>query len=121
MARDDRGSAGLLALWVGALVVATAAAGVLWGGAVVARHRAGVAADLAALAAAQALAAGTGDPCRAAARVAATASADVTTCQLLADSSVLVVVRVAAPGGRTGRWDLGMPPARARARAGVPP
>jgi secretion/DNA translocation related TadE-like protein len=79
------------------------------GGAVTARHRAGAAADLAALAAA-------GDPatgCASAARVAAANSARLVGCERLPDGSWLVTVvsPVAGRGGRIG-------PARGVARAG---
>ncbi|MDQ1599211.1 MAG: hypothetical protein QOD68_685 [Actinomycetota bacterium] len=118
--RPDRGSAGLLAVWVAAVVVASAVVAVVWGGVLVARHRAGRTADLAALAAAGGLARGT-EPCPAAARVAAAAGADLTSCAVLPDGSVLVVVEVPALPRLATTWGLDVPPARARARAGPPP
>lgn len=112
----EAGSAGLAMVWVAAVVLAAAIAAVAWGAALVARHRAGRTADLAALAAAAQLQAGTPEPCRAAARVAATAAAEVEICSVLTDGSVQVVVRLSprAPGP----WNLVLPAARARARAG---
>lgn len=112
----DRGSAGLLMVWAAAVVLAAATAAVVWGGAVVARHRATRTADLAALAAASAAASGGDRPCSAAVRVARPAGADVAACELLPDGSVLVVVELQVPVAVPG---LDMPPARARARAGV--
>ena len=66
----DRGSAGLLAGWVAAVVVLSAVVASGWAGAVTARHRAGSIADLAALAAARATELGVAAPCAAAAEVA---------------------------------------------------
>ena len=113
----DRGSAGLLMVWVAAVVLAATTAAVVWGGVVVARHRATRTADLAALGAARAAAEGDGSPCTAAVRVARPAGAEVATCELLPDGSVLVVVELGVPVAVPG---LNMPPARARARAGAP-
>lgn len=117
-APGEVGSAGLLAVWVAAVVVAAATAAVVWGAALVARHRAGRTADLVALAAAAQVQAGNPDPCGAAGRLAALAGAVVESCRVLPDRSVLVVVRLhrSAPGP----WGLVVPPARARARAGRP-
>ena len=120
-AGTEVGAAGLLAVWVAAVVLAVTGAGVVWGGAVTARHRAGRAADLSALAGATAAAAGAfgpGQPCAEAALVATANGAVVTGCAVAADGSVLVAVQVATP--RALRF-LGMPPARARARAGALP
>lgn len=112
----EAGSAGLVMVWVAAVVVAAAIAAVAWGAALVARHRAGRTADLAALAAAAEVQAGAPDPCRAAGRLAATAAAEVESCSVLPDGSVLVVVRL--PPRAPGPWNLVLPAARARARAG---
>ena len=117
----DRGSAGLLAVWVAALVVLAAVLAVCWGGVVLARHRAGSLADLAALAAARSAELGSAEPCSAAVEVAAAAGGRLEACEELADGSTGVVVAVEGPmaGGPLG-W-LDTEPARARARAGVPP
>ncbi len=117
----ERGSAGLLLVWVSALVVVATAAAAVWGGAVVARHRAARAADLAALAAARSAATGWAEPCAVAARVAAAQGARVQSCGRLLDGSTAVVVAVDGPdpGWLFGLADLG--PARARARAGTAP
>jgi secretion/DNA translocation related TadE-like protein len=97
----------------------------VWGTAVAARHRAARTADLAALAAADTLVNGGGDPCAAARRVAVatTPAAEVPTCSILGDS-VLVVVELPLAGSSVGagllaRLVADMPPARGRARAGV--
>lgn len=109
---DDRGSASVLVLsllavlaLVGGLLVA---AGVL----VVTRHRAGSAADLAALAAAARVLDGPGVACAAADRVARAVGASVTGCALQ-EGGAVVTVEVLPPGGLAA---LG--PARAVARAG---
>jgi secretion/DNA translocation related TadE-like protein len=116
---DDGGSA---TVWVAVLcltvwAVGLAATGV--GVALVARHRAESAADLAALAAARAAARGDPDPCAQARRVTGAVRARVARCQPASDGSVLIVTEVAVPGlpGGAARW-ADMPPARARARAG---
>jgi secretion/DNA translocation related TadE-like protein len=94
--------------------VATVALSV--GGALVARHRAASAADLAALAGARVMTDHVGDPCVEARRVAAAAQARLIACDRLADGSLQVVAEVALPP-LLARWP-DMPPARARARAG---
>jgi secretion/DNA translocation related TadE-like protein len=111
----------LLAVWVAALVVLSAVLAVGWAGVVTARHRAGSVADLAALAAARAAELGAAEPCGVAAEVAAAGGARLESCRALADGSTGVVVAVAGPvvGGPLGWLHTG--PARARARAGVPP
>ena len=122
-ALGDRGSAGLLAVAAAAVVLAATVVALTWGSAVTARHRAARTADLAALAAARAAADGLPDPCAAANRVTAASRATMAACELLADGSVLVVVEIpvlastATPGGLL---DAHVPPARGRARAGVP-
>jgi secretion/DNA translocation related TadE-like protein len=121
--RGDRGSAGLLAVAAAAVVLAATVVALTWGSAVTARHRAARSADLAALAAAQAAAAGLPDPCAAAGRVAAASRATVTSCDVLADGSVLVVVAVpllASTATTAGLLDAHVSPARGRARAGAP-
>jgi len=97
----------LVAVTAGALAVA---------GALVARQRAESAADLAALAAARG-----GAGCAVAARVAAAAGGRVVACAVDGSAvapDVSLVVEVPVPGVLAA---LDVPPARARARAGVPP
>ena len=113
----DDGAGTVLALGVvavlGALVLACAALG----SAVVARHRANAAADLAALAAAdRTLGRIPGAPCPAAAAVAAADGAAVSSCTVAPDGSVTVAVSVGLPSPLDR---LGV--ARAQARAGRPP
>jgi secretion/DNA translocation related TadE-like protein len=121
-ARNQRGSAGLLAVAAAAVVLAAILVSLTWGSAVTARHRAARTADLAALAAAQAAADGLPDPCATAGRVAGANSATVVSCEVLADASVLVVVEVPLLAGAASRGllDAHVSPARGRARAGVP-
>jgi secretion/DNA translocation related TadE-like protein len=102
----------VVGIGLGAVVCAAAVVGVLLGGAVAARHRAGTAADFAAIAAAQRWADGRSVACRAAARVAADDGAQVDSCRVSgAIAEVRVSVPVPGPLGRLG-------PARATARAG---
>ncbi len=113
--RDLRGDAGGATVWVLSLSLALLAAGlaaISVGSAVVARHRAGAVADLAALAAAQAQARGESAPCRWALRVAKESSAEILACRV-ESRSVLVVAQA------TGGSVAGHAPARARARAGT--
>ena len=123
-AGHDRGSAGLLAVAAAAVVLAATVVALTWGSAVTARHRAARTADLAALAAAQAAAAGLPDPCAAAGRVAAASRATVASCAVLTDGSVLVVVEVpllaSTATAPRGLLDAHVSPARGRARAGAP-
>jgi len=88
-----------------------------WAASLVSRQRAEAAADLAALAAARTLVAG-GAPCPAGHRVAAASGARLVGCTA-SGSAVTVVVQVPLPS--LGVLGLDVPPARARARAGVPP
>jgi secretion/DNA translocation related TadE-like protein len=83
------------------------------GAAVVARHRASVVADLAALAAADALIGGAQAPCVSAARVAHAQGGHLVQCRVDVDE-VLVVAEMP-----TGTLLGFLPPARARARAGA--
>ena len=118
---DERGSAGLLAVVAAAVVLAATLVALTWGAAVTARHRAARTADLAALAAAQAMAGGFPDPCTAAGQVAGASNATVVSCGVLADGSVLVVVEVPLLGAAAtsaGPLELHVSPARGRARAG---
>jgi len=110
--RDDRGAATVfaVALIVVLIGVLTGAAAV--GAAVIGRHRAQSAADLAALAAAGAVAAGPGQSCSRAATVAEAMDSRVGHCAV---ERLDVVVDVAVPV-RFGRWHLG--DAHGRARAG---
>jgi secretion/DNA translocation related TadE-like protein len=112
----DRGSATVWVLAVCLLTWSGTTAALSIGAAVVTRHRAESAADLAALAGARAAADGAGDPCAAANRVAEAMRARVAACDLLGDGSVQVVTVIALPG-LLAQW-RGLPPARARSRAG---
>ena len=116
----ERGSAGVLAVATAAVVLAATLVALTWGSAVIARHRAARTADLAALAAARAVAGGLPDPCAAAGQVAGASRATVVSCDVLADGSVLIVVEVPLVGGApsAGPLDLHVSPARGRARAG---
>ena len=113
----DRGHAGLWSVWAAAVLLAVTVAVVSWAGALGARQRAEAAADLAALAGASAQTRGA-DPCAAADRVARAQQARLVRCVSEA-AAVLVEVEVHLPSA-TLRW-LSVPPARARARAGVVP
>jgi secretion/DNA translocation related TadE-like protein len=111
---DGAGTVLVLAVVLAALLLATAVA--VLGTAVVARHRAAGVADLAALAAADVLLGRTaGDPCAAAASVAAAGGAALARCTP-AGQEVVVEVRVDVRGVLAG---LG--PARGSARAGPAP
>jgi secretion/DNA translocation related TadE-like protein len=108
----DRGSATVLgAALITALLVITVGVTAV-GSAVVARHNAQAGADLAALAAAAGLPAGTGAACARAGGLAAAMSTPMTGC-VVDDLDVVVTVEVAV---RVGRWDIGS--AQAAARAG---
>lgn len=113
----DEGSATvwLVGLMLLLTLAATAALGVA--GAVAARHRAGSAADLAALAAAGRLLLDPGEACARAAAVAAAQGGTLRSCSIRADASedsVEVEVSVPAPVD----FVPGLPPAVGRARAG---
>lgn len=95
-----------------ALLVAIAVGGGYLGAAVVARHRAQAAADLAALAAAGAIGAGADAACAQAAAIAAVMHSTVADCRVDGLDVVLDVRAVV----NLGRWGVG--PARAAARAG---
>jgi secretion/DNA translocation related TadE-like protein len=113
----DRGSA---TVWVAIICLVTwsvATVALSVGAAVAARHRAVSSADLAALAGARTLADGSSDPCSAAQRVAAATRARLVACDRLPDGSLQVVTEVGLPP-ILARWS-NLPPARARARAGV--
>jgi len=114
--RPPAGERGSATVWVialsGVLAVLTAAV-VLVGAAAVARHRAGTAADLAALAAAGRAVLGEPDACDVAAQVARANAAALASCSV--DGSAVVEVRVDVPVRLGG---LGVHVASARARAG---
>jgi secretion/DNA translocation related TadE-like protein len=95
-----------------AVLVSIPVGGVAVGSAVVGRHRAQAAADLAALAAAGRLAHGADVACAQATAVARAMDAAVSSC-VVDDLDVVVAVLV---GVGLGRFDMG--PARAQARAG---
>lgn len=112
----ERGSATVWVVALAGLLAALGTAGVLVGAAVVARHRATAAADLAALAgAARAVVA---DPaaCSVATRIAAVNGAELEECAVGPDAVVDVRVRVPVRLG-----PLGTSHAHARARAGPAP
>lgn len=110
--RGDRGSASLYVLALCAVLAAVTATGVLVSQAVLARHRAGSAAELAALAAADRALDGQGVACAAAGRVAAAAGGAVVACSLR-DGIVDVATTMPLSGVLA---ELG--PARGQARAG---
>jgi secretion/DNA translocation related TadE-like protein len=107
----------VLALGLVAILCALVLACTGLGAAVVARHRAASAADLAALAGAdRSLGRAAGDPCRAAAGVVRANAAALSGCRVESDGSVTVEVRVRLPSP----WSrLGT--AAAKARAGRAP
>lgn len=110
--RRDRGSATLLAVAMVALILAVCGGAVVVGTAVIARHRAQSAADLAALAAAGRLTAGQETACGWAASLADSMHASVVGCGV-EDLDVIVTVDVSVS---LSRWGIGT--ARAAARAG---
>ena len=108
----DRGMATVVVMGLGAMLSAVAVLGLLIGGATAARHRAGAAADFAAIAAAEHWHEGVAGACRAAAQFAAANDAALELCRVRdAVAEVRVSVRVGGPFARLG-------PARATARAG---
>ena len=108
--RDERGAAVVLALGLVAVLVFVGAVSAGTIGIVIAHRRAQTAADLAALAAAQALQAG-GDPCPTAARIAGRHDVALTGC-VIDGTSVVVAVAARLPPA------LGGDQVPARARAG---
>ena len=109
---SERGSATLVAVAMMAVLMAITLGGTVFGSAVVARHRAQSAADLAALAAAGRIGSGSQSACALATAVAAANGSAVTGCT--ADElDVIVTVEVPVALGR-----LGTGTARAVARAG---
>jgi len=109
---DDQGSATIWVLAAMSVVLLAGFAGIALGAAVLARHRAENAADLAAVAGATALVSGSGAPCAAAAALVHANGGQLVSCSVLIDD-VVVSVRV-APVGLPARWGS----AEARARAG---
>ena len=109
----ERGSATVWVVALSAVLAVVGAAMVLLGAAAVARHRAGTAADLAALAAAGRAAWGEPGGCELAAEVARANSATLVACSV--DARAVVEVRVRVPV-RLGR--LGVLSASGSARAG---
>ncbi|WP_245233910.1 Rv3654c family TadE-like protein [Mycobacterium sp. PS03-16] len=109
---DDSGSASLFAVAAVAVVLIVTAGLAMVGSAVVARHRAQAAADLAAVAAAGHLPSGPATACARASAVASGMGVAVTGCDI---TGLDVVVRVDAAVG-LDPWGVG--PARAAARAG---
>ena len=114
----DAGLAALWTVWATGVVLSVTVATLAWAGAVQGRQRAENAADLAALAGARAERSG-GDGCERAARVSQANGARLIRCEPVAGSLVMVVVEVASASRLLRGLDV--PPARARARAGVPP
>ncbi|MGY1806105.1 Rv3654c family TadE-like protein [Blastococcus sp. SYSU D00669] len=109
----ERGSATVWVLALAGVLAAVGAAAVLVGAAVTARHRAGSAADLAALAAAGAAVRGDPGACAEAGALAARNGAELTACAVGADAVVTVTVAVPVRLG-----PLGLFAAEGRARAG---
>jgi secretion/DNA translocation related TadE-like protein len=109
----ERGSATVWVAALSGLVAVVGLAAVLVGLAIDARHRAGSAADFAALAAATRAVQGLADGCARAAEIAAENGAALTACAVGPEGVAQVEVRVPLDLGR-----LGAHSARARARAG---
>ncbi|MET0456072.1 MAG: Rv3654c family TadE-like protein [Mycobacterium sp.] len=109
---SERGSASIVAAAMLTVLVMMTAVGAAVGSALVARHRAQAAADLAALAAAGSVAAGRQTACDSASSVAEAMKATVAECTL-EDLDVVVAVDVPIS---LGRW--GIQVARGAARAG---
>jgi secretion/DNA translocation related TadE-like protein len=115
----DQGVATVWAAAGVAVIMAALLVGVHLGAAVIARHRAEAAADLAALAAAGIAVEGAGPACRKAAEIAAAMDGTVTTCRLVAWDALVEVqvpIAVALPGTShaAGRARAGPDPSAAR-------
>ncbi|MEW5810821.1 MAG: Rv3654c family TadE-like protein [Actinomycetota bacterium] len=108
---EEVGAATVLAAFLIAAVVAALSAGALLGSAVIARHRAAAAADLAALSAAAALPAGRETACATAASVAGSMASTVVRC----DVDGLDVIVTAEAAMRFGATVMGAATAAARA------
>lgn len=109
----ERGSATVWVVALAGVLAAIGVAAVLVGAAVVGRHRATTAADLAALAAAEHAVRGDPGACAAAGEVAGANGARLTTCTVASGAVVDVAVEVPVRLG-----PLGVSRAGARARAG---
>lgn len=109
----DRGSASVWVLALSGVVLLSGVASVLAGLAIISRHEAGTAADLAALAAASQALSGSGVACARAEEIARINGAELQSCDLEADGVVDVAVTVTVRFG-----SLGLGVARAEARAG---
>ncbi len=110
----DDGAGTVLAICLVAVMASLVLACAGLGAAVIGRHRAAAAADLAALAGAdRALGRSDGAPCPAAREVARVNGGVLAECTVSADGTVTVLVRVSLPRPWTG-WGT----AQARARAG---
>jgi secretion/DNA translocation related TadE-like protein len=102
---SEAGSATVLASFLLSAVVVAAIVAGWWAGAVSVRHQAGTAADLAAVAGAQALVSGLA-PCASADRLARANGAEVVSCRV-EGSDVRVVARASAQVRVLGRvWEL---------------
>ncbi|MDQ3476830.1 MAG: flp pilus-assembly TadE/G-like family protein, partial [Actinomycetota bacterium] len=111
--RSERGSAGVWVLALSGVILLSGAASVLAGMAIISRHEAGTAADLAALAAASRALSGPEVACAAGQDIADANGAELVSCTLSADGVVDVTVTVTVQFG-----SLGLGVARADARAG---
>lgn len=111
--RSERGSAGVWVLALSGVILLSGAASVLAGMAIISRHEAGTAADLAALAAASRAFSGPEVACAAGQDIADANGAELVSCTLSADGVVDVTVTVTVQFG-----SLGLGVARADARAG---
>ncbi|SDO90845.1 helicase/secretion neighborhood TadE-like protein [Klenkia soli] len=114
--RGERGSATVWTVALAAVLALVGAATVLVGAAVVARHRAGAAADLAALAVAGRAVLGDPAACDTGRAVAQANGADLTSCTVGPDAVVAVEVAVPVQLG-----PVGVTQAAGRARAGPVP
>ncbi|MDQ3716838.1 MAG: flp pilus-assembly TadE/G-like family protein [Actinomycetota bacterium] len=110
---SDRGSASVWVLALSGVVLLSGTASVLAGVAIISRHEAGTAADLAALAAASQVLSGSEKACGAAQGIAGANGAELVSCTLSGDGVVDVAVTVTVQFG-----SLGLGVARADARAG---
>jgi secretion/DNA translocation related TadE-like protein len=109
---DERGSGTLLALASALLLLGAGLCCALWAAVSTGHHRAAAAADLSAISAAQMVQSGGEDPCSTAVRIAGEQHAEILSCQVDAET----VVVVAAVRLRLGA--LGSPSVRSTARAG---
>ena len=108
----DRGSVTIWAATLAGLALLGSSAAVLYGSAVAGRHRAEVAADVAALAAAVHVPDGAASACAVGARIAADNGGSLRSCEVVGDEVEVVVSRRVRVSG------LGAFAAVARARAG---